>query len=95
MRKRVKWTYVAEFDYALEKHKGEWVMGFLDDEGNPFECPTTTDQKLVEKLKKLTRTDTNRKLKVTVEIDNKLDKWNKQYPVLIDVHATRAKRQHS
>jgi hypothetical protein len=87
MPKRVKWTYVAEFDYVLEIGKGKWIMGFLNDEGNPYECPTTTDRKIVEKLKKLVESETTRKLELTVEVDDKLDKWSKQYPILIDVRA--------
>jgi hypothetical protein len=89
---RVKWTYVAEYDYILEAGEGKWIIGFLNDEGNPYECPTTTDRKLVEKLEKLVVTDMDRKLMVTVEINNELDKWDKQYPVLIDVRAARVRR---
>ena len=85
MRKRIKWTYDATFDYVTEAGKGKWVIGFLNDEGNPYECPTTTDHNIVEKLQKLVGTDMTRKLKVTVDVDNKRDKWGKQYPVLIDV----------
>lgn len=84
MRKRVKWTYVAEFDYILERRKGEWVVGFLNDENYPYECPTTTDLHLVKKLKKIVKAE-DKKIEVTVEIDEKLDKQGKQHPVLVDV----------
>lgn len=78
--RRIKWTYKAELDYVLEYAPGEWVVGFLDDEGNPYECPHTTNKNLIRKLRKLDF----KKLKVTVEI-NKLDKRGKQYPKLLDV----------
>ena len=35
MSKRVKWSYNA----------GKWVIACVDDEDNPYECPTTTDPK--------------------------------------------------
>jgi len=79
--KRIKWTYKAELDYVLEKCPGEWVIGFLNDEGAPYECPHTTDENLIRKLEKLE----SKKLKVTVEINKKLDKKGKQYPKLLDV----------
>jgi len=85
MLKRVKWTYEAELDYVLECEKGEWVIGFLDENGNPYECPKTDDLRLVEKLKKLEESGQTSKLKVTVEINEKTDEKNKQYPILIDV----------
>lgn len=85
MLKRVKWTYEAELDYVLECEKREWVIGFLDENGNPYECPKTNDLKLVEKLKKLEESGQTSKLKVTVEINEKMDEKNKQYPILIDV----------
>ena len=78
---RVKWTYIAQLDYISKRASGEWVIGFLDEEGNPSECPTTTDENLINKLKKLEF----KKLKVTVEVDEKLDRWGKQYPKLLDV----------
>ena len=85
MLKRVKWTYEAELDYVLDCEKGEWVIGFLDENGNPYECPKTNDLKLVEKLKKLEESGQTSKLEVTVEINEKMDEKNKQYPILIDV----------
>jgi hypothetical protein len=81
----VKWTYEAELDYVLECEKGEWVIGFLDENGNPYECPKTDDLRLVEKLEKLEESGQTSKLKVTVEINEKTDEKNKQYPILIDV----------
>ena len=84
MSKRIKWTYKAELDYILELEKGKWVIGFLNEKGNPYECPTTIDQKLVEKLKLEESRQANR-LKVTVEINEKMDEKNRQYPILIDV----------
>ena len=83
MKKRIKRTYEAELDYVLESEKGKWVIGFIDEEGNPYECPTTTDSKLVEKLEKLEFC----RLKVTVEVDNELDEKGRQYPLLIDVQS--------
>ena len=74
---RVGWTYYAELDYIIDAGKGKWVIGFLNDEGNPYEFPTTTDQGLVKKLEKLEESGLAKKLKVTVEVDDKLDKWGK------------------
>jgi len=85
MLNRVKWTYEAELDYVLECEKGEWIIGFLDENGNPYECPKTDDLKLVEKLEKLEESGQTSQLKVTVEINEKIDEKNKQYPILIDV----------
>ena len=85
MRKRVKWTYVANFDYFGKADKDEWVIGFLNEEGSPYECPRTKDSKLIEKLKELVGTDPSKKLKVTVEINYKPDKWGSEYPILVDV----------
>jgi len=79
--KRKKWTYKAELDYVLECPSGEWVIGFLDEEGNPYECPHTTDDNLIKKLEELEF----KKLKVTVEVNEKLDSKGKQYPELLDV----------
>lgn len=79
--RRIKWTYKAELDYISKYASGEWVIGFLDVEGKPYECPTTTDENLIRKLKELEF----KKLKVTVEVNDKLDKWGKQYPKLLDV----------
>jgi hypothetical protein len=84
---RVRWTYYAELDYIIDAGKGKWIIGLLNDEGNPYECPTTTDQRLVKKLEKLEKSDLAKELEVTVEGDDKLDKWGKRYPVLIDVRA--------
>ena len=85
MKKRVKWAYEAEFDYILPLSEGKWVIGFLDEEGNPYECPTTTDSKLIDRLEKLTAFDSSRRLRVTVEINEKLDRHGKQYPKLVGV----------
>ncbi|MEM2111300.1 MAG: hypothetical protein QXX08_05410, partial [Candidatus Bathyarchaeia archaeon] len=82
MLKRVKWTYEAELDYVLPCGKGEWVIGFLDEDGNPYECPKTDDIRLVEKLKKLEESGQTSRLQVTVEINEKMDENDKQYPIL-------------
>lgn len=89
--KRVKWTYEAELDYIIEsmKKKGEWIIGFLNDEGNPYECPHTSDSELVNKLKELDTQGLSSKLRVTVEINEKLDKWGKQYPTLVEVETVK------
>jgi hypothetical protein len=79
--KRVKWTYEAELDYIMEVANGEWVIGFLNKDGNPYECPHTAEETLIRKLEKLE----GKRLKVTVEINEKLDRWDKQYPKLLDV----------
>lgn len=86
MSKRVRWTYAAELDYVVGDDKGKWVVGFLNDEGNPYECPTTSGRELVEGLHRIWESGTTKRIEVTVEIDEKLDKWGKQYPVLVDVH---------
>jgi hypothetical protein len=86
-RVRVRWIYCAKLNYLIEAGKGKWIIGFLNDEGNPYECPTTTDQRLVEKLEKLEKSDLAKELEVTVEGDDKMDKWGKRYPVLIDARA--------
>jgi hypothetical protein len=83
MKKRIKWTYEAELDYILEFAPREWVIGFLDQEGNPYECPHTRDEALIRKLEKLG--NTGKKLRVTVEVDEKLDASGKQHPKLLDV----------
>jgi hypothetical protein len=85
MLKRIRWTYEAEFDYILPRENGECVVGFLDEEGNPYECPTTTDPELVEKLGKLQELGLTGRLKVTVEVNEELDDKNRQYPTLISV----------
>jgi hypothetical protein len=69
--RRIKWTYKAKLDYISKCASGEWVVGFLDEEGNPYECPTTNDENLINKLKKLEF----KKLKVIVEVNEKLDSW--------------------
>jgi len=79
--RRIEWIYKAELDYITKDASGVWVVGFLDEEGNPCECPHTTDENLIRKLKKLEF----KKLKVTVEVNDNLDKWGKQYPKLLDV----------
>jgi len=89
MKKRIKWTYEAELDYILENEKGKWVIGFLDKEGNPYECPITTDSKLVEKLDKLATSA--RRLRVTVEINKELDEAKRQYPTLIGVEVAKSR----
>ena len=81
MKERKKWKYEAEFDYILPVENDEWVIGFLDEEGNPYECPHTADKNLIEKLKKLEF----KKLRVTVEVNEKLDRYGKQYPKLLNV----------
>ena len=83
MKKRIKWIYEAELDYILELSPGEWVIGFLDEEGNPYECPITTDEALVRKLEKLACS--GKKLRVTVEINEEMNGAQRQYPTLIDV----------
>jgi len=79
--RRIKQTYKAELDYTSQSASGEWVIGFLDENGNPYECPHTTDENLIRKLKKLEF----KKLKVTVEINEKPDSWGREYPKLLDV----------
>jgi len=86
--KRIKWTYIAEFDYIQELERGKWVVGFLNEEGSPYECPITDDPKLVEKLLKLIENSEVRKLRVTVEINEEPDKYGRQYPILINVEAS-------
>lgn len=83
--KRIKWTYKAELDYIMEGPSGDWIVGFLDKEGNPYECPHTSDIALVEKLKRLDDTYPTPRLKVTVEINEKLDSHGEQHPKLLDV----------
>ncbi len=83
LKRRISWTYEAELDYIVESAPGEWVIGFLSREGNPYECPTTKDEALVQKLEKLAKK--GKKLRVTVEINEKLDEYGRQYPTLIDV----------
>ena len=56
--RRKKWTYEAELDYISKCASGEWVIGFLDEEGNPYECPHTTDAKLIRKLRKVSKQET-------------------------------------
>jgi hypothetical protein len=77
----------AELDYILESEKGEWIIGFLDSEGNPYECPHTTNAELIKKLDELDRHGLANRLRVNVEINEKLDRYHKQYPTLIDVKA--------
>ena len=83
MSKRIKWTYEAKLDYILEGEHGKWAIEFLNEEGNPYECPITTDPKLVEKLEKLEELGLAGRLRVAVEINKKLDEKNRQYPILI------------
>jgi len=49
----------------------------------PYECPHTRDEALIRKLQKLE----GRWLKVTVEVDEKLDASGKQHPKLLDICA--------
>jgi hypothetical protein len=87
--KRIQWTYEAELDYIFELKKGNWIVGFLDNEGNPFECPTATNQRLVQKLQRFETSGFTGMLKVTVELNEKLNGKDKQYPILVDVERVR------
>jgi len=79
--KRKKWSYKATLDYIKECEKGKWVIGFLDEDGNPYECPTTTNRELVEKVGKLSE----QKLKVIVEVNEAPNEYGSEFPTLIDV----------
>jgi hypothetical protein len=83
--KFMRWTYEAELDYAFGFEKGTWVLGFLNEEGAPFECPHSSDPKLIEKLRDLERLGLDKRLWVTVKINRELDEYGKQYPILIDI----------
>lgn len=87
--KITKWTYEAELDYILELENGTWVMGFLNEEGASYECPHTTDPKLIKRLWELEEQGLAKRLMVTVQINQKLDANNKQHPILIDVKPSK------
>jgi len=93
--KRVKWTYEAEIDYIHEcgSKKGEWVMGFLDEEGNPYECPRSSNVALVDKVKELYLKPSAKWVRVTVETNEKMDRFHKEYPTLINIEAVKRRQK--
>lgn len=89
--KRIRWTYEAEFDYIGERENPETkekglIVGFLEEDGTPYECPTTYDEKMVERIKKLDSSPSRPKwVRVTVEINDKKDELGREFPTIIAI----------
>ena len=89
MKKKVKWTYEANWDYLQRIDEENWIIGFLDDEGIPYECPLIKDKKLIEKVKEIDKRNPSCRVKATVETDEKPDELGQQHPVLIEIEETK------
>ena len=80
--KRVKWTYKAQLDYiSAPNKKGEYVLGFHNSEGEVYECPITTDTELIKKLEEISMLSPTGLLRVTVEVNEKMDSVGREFPV--------------
>jgi hypothetical protein len=86
VNKAKRWTYVAETDYLVPKDNGTWVAGFLDDDGNSYECPLIKNATVLKKAQEVF--NSSRYARVTVELHSPTE-IQRQNPILVNIAPAR------